>query len=87
MGYPVIGSDDDLPRLRDDFSDAVIAIGQLPDSSPRVCLVQLASLDFHFPVLISAHAVVSRYAQLGPGTTVGHGVIVNADLLLEITAL
>ena len=83
LGYPVIGCDDDLPALRMEFPVAVLAIGQLTDSAPRVRLSQkLAHLGFQFPVLISAHAVVSRYAQLGPGTTVGHGVVVNAGSVI-----
>ncbi|WP_115131486.1 acetyltransferase [Synechococcus sp. N26] len=79
LGYRVIGCDDDLPSLREECQAVVVAIGQLPDSAPRVSLVQqLEQLGFQFPVVISPHAVVSRYAQLGPGTTVGHGVIINA---------
>jgi sugar O-acyltransferase (sialic acid O-acetyltransferase NeuD family) len=79
LGYPVIGSDADLPSLRGACPAAVLAIGQLPGPAPRQRLAaQLEQLDFHCPVLISSHAVVSRHAQLGSGTTVGHGVIVNA---------
>ena len=79
LGYPVIGSDADLPSLRDFFPSALLAIGQLPNPLLRQRLAfQLAQLGFHFPVVVSPHAVVSRHACLGPGTTVGHGVIVNA---------
>ncbi len=79
LGYPVIGSDADLPSLREASPEAVLAIGQLPDAGSRLRLAgQLEQLGFCCPTLISPHAVVSRHAQLGPGTTVGHGVIVNA---------
>lgn len=79
LGYPVIGCDDDLPALREECPAAVLATGQLQDSAPRVRLAeQLEQFGFQIPVLISPHAVVSRHAQLGLGTTVGHGVIVNA---------
>ena len=79
LGYQVIGCDADLPALRAECPAAVLAIGQLPDPSPRQRVAaELELLDFQLPVLISPHAVVSRHAQLGPGTTVGHGVIVNA---------
>lgn len=80
LGYPVIGSDADLPALRAVCPSAVVAIGQLPDPTPRQRVAsQLELLGFQLPVLISPHAVVSRHAQLGPGTTVSHGVIVNAS--------
>jgi sugar O-acyltransferase (sialic acid O-acetyltransferase NeuD family) len=79
LGYPVIGSDADLPSLREACPAAVLAIGQLPDPGPRQRLAaQLQQHGFHCPALISPHAVVSRHAQLGSGTTVGHGAIVNA---------
>lgn len=79
LGYPVIGCDADLPLLRETCPTAVLAIGQLPDPAPRRRLAaQLEQLGFQSPALISPHAVVSRHAQLGPGTTVGHAAIVNA---------
>ena len=80
LGYQVIGCDADLPALRAECPAAVLAIGQVPDPVPRQRVAaELELLEFQLPVLISAHAVVSRHAQLGPGTTVGHGVIVNAS--------
>lgn len=83
LGYSVIGSDGDLPMLRESCPQAVLAIGQLPDPASRQRLAaQLESLGFRFPALISAHAVVSGHAQLGPGTTVGHGVIINAGAMV-----
>ncbi|MDB4638774.1 NeuD/PglB/VioB family sugar acetyltransferase [bacterium] len=83
LGYSVMGCDDDLSVLREECPAAVLAIGQILDSAPRVRLAkQLEQLGFQFPVLISPHAVVSRYAQLGLGTTVGHGVIVNAGAVV-----
>ena len=79
LGYPVIGCDADLPTLLAECPAAVLAIGQLPDPAPRQRVAaELELLGFQLPVLISPHAVVSRHALLGPGTTVGHGVIVNA---------
>ena len=83
LGYPVIGSDADLPSLVEECSSAILAIGQLPDSAPRERLAaQLEQLGFEFPVLISPQATVSRHAQLGPGSTLGHGVIVNAGAVV-----
>ena len=79
LGHQVIGCDANLPALRAECPAAVLAIGQLPDPVPRQRIAaELELLEFQLPVLISPNAVVSRHAQLGPGTTVGHGVIVNA---------
>ena len=83
LGYPVIGCDEDLPALREEYPAAVLAIGQLPDSAQRVRLSKnLEQFGFQCPVLVSPHAVVSRHAQIGVGTTVGHGVIVNAGVVV-----
>ena len=79
LGYPVIGNDAELHTLRQVCEAAVLAIGQVPDPTPRRRLAtQLDQLGFHCPVLISPHAHVSRHARLGPGTVVGHGAIVHA---------
>ena len=83
LGYPVIGTDADLPTLKNSCSAAVLAIGQLPDPEPRQQLAaRLQQLHFHCPVLVSPHAMVSRHAQLGAGTVVGHGAIVNAGAVV-----
>lgn len=83
LGYPVIGSNADLPTLFKECSAAVLAIGQLPDSAPRERLAtKMGQIGFQFPALISPHAIVSRHARLGSGTTVGHGVIVNAGAIV-----
>ena len=79
LGYPVIGSDTDLPKLRNDFHSVLLAVGQLPYPEPRQRIVSLLEqYAFSFPTIVSPHAIVSRHSKLGPGTTVGHGVVVNA---------
>ena len=52
LGYPIIGSDEDLPKLRKNCSSAVLAIGQLPNPAKREKYsTYLRELNFHFPVL------------------------------------
>ena len=84
LGYPVIGTDVDLPSLRGACPGGVLAIGQLPDPKPRQGLAALLEqLGFHCPVLISPYAVVvSRHARLDAGTMVAHGAIVNAGAVV-----
>ena len=83
LGCRVLGTDDDLPKLREQFNSAVLAVGQLPDSRPRrFILHKIHDLFFDFPVLISAHAVVSKHSQISPGTVIGHGVIINSNSVI-----
>ena len=79
LGYPVLGCDQDLPSLRQQCSNALLAVGHIGLSTQRYRLAaQLGHLGFAMPLVISGKAYVSRHAQLGIGTSVGHGVIVNA---------
>ena len=80
LGYPIIGTDDDLSHLRKKFKKALITIGQIKSAETRVKLFQLLrEMDYTLPVIISPKAYVSKHAQIGDGTIVMHGAIVNAN--------
>lgn len=79
LGYPVLGTDDDLPALRRSCANALVAAGQIRSPALRQRLFQQAQmLGFNLPVIVSAHAHVSRHARVGAGTLVMHGAIINA---------
>lgn len=79
LGYPVLGTDADLPVLRHRCAHALVAAGQIRSPALRQRLFQQAlALGFTLPPIVSSRAHVSRYAQLGDGTLVMHGAIVNA---------
>jgi len=79
FGYSVIGTDHDLPLLRQQCPNALLAVGQIGFSKKRQELVaQLEHLKFQLPAVLSGHAHVSRHSEVGFGTSVGHGVTVNA---------
>ena len=40
---------------------------------------RLSKFNFRFPVIISAHAYVSKHSIIKEGTSIGHGAIVNSD--------
>ena len=83
LGHQVIGSDADLQKLVRIVQYAVIAIGQVPDSSIRRRVDKIiGGLGFTSPVILSPYAVVSKYALIGAGTVVGHGSIVNAGAIV-----
>ncbi len=77
--YPVIGSDSDLPLLRERCSHALITIGGIKSQTPRIRIFeQLKKLRFEFPVIKSPLAYISQRSQIGEGSIIMHHSIVNA---------
>lgn len=80
LGYPVIGSDNDLLTLKMGFDFALITVGHLKDVAPRIKLYELLrKLGFQLPVIASPLSYVSKHAKVGSGTIIMHHAIVNAD--------
>ena len=80
LGYPIIGTENDLQDLRQQYKNVLITVGQTKSPTIRIKLYQLLKeLDFFLPIIISPHAYVSKHAQVGEGTIIMHGAIVNAN--------
>ena len=80
LGYLVIGTDDDLKVLRQQYKNALITVGQIKSPKIRIKLYQLLKeLDFTLPVIVSSQAYVSKHSQIGEGSIIMHGVIINAN--------
>lgn len=80
LGYPVIGTDDQLVALKQDFDYALITVGHLRNVTPRVKLYELLrKLGYQLPVIVSPLSYVSKHTKVGAGTIIMHHVIVNAD--------
>ncbi len=80
LGYPILGANDDLENLRQQYSYALITVGQIKSPNIRIKLYNLLKeLDFTLPVIISPKAYVSKHAQIGEGSIIMHGSIVNAN--------
>jgi sugar O-acyltransferase (sialic acid O-acetyltransferase NeuD family) len=83
LGYPVLGTDADLPGLRREHAHALIAVGQIKTPEHRMRLFELAlAHGFTLPVIVSPRAHVSRHASLAAGTIVMHGAVVNAGAVV-----
>lgn len=81
--YVVIADDSEMGSLSQKFSNALISIGQIESPDLRARLYkQACSFNFYFPVIISPHAVVSKYATIGAGTIIMHGAVVNAGAII-----
>lgn len=80
LGYPVLGSDDELPSFVGDGTSALVCVGQIKSPELRIRLfARLRQLGFALPTIISPRAWVSPHAHIGAGSIVMHGAIVNAD--------
>ena len=79
LGYPLIGTDDELSELRKEYKYAIITIGHLKSNAIRVKLFGiLKELDFTLPVIVSPLAYLSKHAEVAEGTVIMHHALVNA---------
>lgn len=83
LGYPVLGTDADLPTLLGDYIHALITVGQIKTPEPRIRLFDLLEQNgCALLVIVSPRAYVSPHATLGAGTIVMHGAVVNAGAVV-----
>ena len=79
MGYPILGGDDALADLVGHGVGVLVTTGQIKTSKIRERLFALAKqASASLPVIVSPHAYCSRRADIGAGTMVMHGAVVNA---------
>lgn len=80
MGYPVLGTDAQLPELRKRYAHALVTLGQIRNPAPRIHLFeQLQDLGFSLPVICSPRAYCAPSARVGNGTILMHEALVNAN--------
>jgi len=79
LGYPIVANDLELNNLVKRCKNAIITVGQIRDSSPRVDLFnKVVKLGFTLRTVISPRAYVSCHASIGIGTVIMHDAVVNA---------
>lgn len=77
--FPILGTDKDLPDLISRQVSAHVAFGQIGVSEKRrERFEQLVALGARLPVIRASSSIVSSRADVGDGTSVLHGSIVNA---------
>lgn len=79
LGYPVLGTDQELPSLARKFGNALVTVGQIKTPEPRIQLfTALEETGCALPSIVSPLGYVSRHAFVGAGSIVMHGAVVNA---------
>lgn len=83
LGYPVVGTEADLPRLLGDAPSALVVIGEIKSPELRIAMFErLGVAGFRRPAVISPLAHVSAHARVGEGSIVMHGAVVNAGAVV-----
>jgi sugar O-acyltransferase (sialic acid O-acetyltransferase NeuD family) len=79
LGYEIIATDDDLPRLANEYENFLITLGQIKSPEKRIRIFQtMKELGAKLPVIISPLAYVSKHARIEEGTIVMHHALINA---------
>ncbi len=79
LGYEIIGTDRDLPKLIKEYKNCLITFGMIKNARQREAkFEELKILGAKFPVIQSPYAVVSKNAKIGEGTIVMHRAVINA---------
>lgn len=79
LGYPVIGTDEDIGRLAAEHPIFLVTAGQIKSAALRKRLfAAIRSAGGRCPVVVSPLAYVSPHARIGEGTVVMHHAVVNA---------
>jgi len=80
LGYPIIGTDDDIPDLIAKCPDFHITVGQIKSSHVRKSIFEkIKNNGGHLPVIISPTAHVSSHATIEEGSIIMHQALVNAS--------
>lgn len=80
LGFPVVGTCEDLERLAKSYSQAAVGIG---DARVRLELIERCRLaGFNLPAVVHRTAAVSRYASLGQAVAVFAQAAVNPRAVL-----
>lgn len=88
LGYPLLGTDDDMETLRKQFSYAMVTVGQIRTPAVRMKLFETLKMhDFILPTIVSPRAYISKHAKLGEGSVVMHDAIVNAGAEIGINCI
>lgn len=96
LGYPIIGTDDNLIDLVEPATSFLICVGHIRSAAIRQSIYgKLIALGANLATIVSPHAVVSRHsyvgkgsiimhlATVGPNAHIGNNCIVNTNATVE----
>jgi sugar O-acyltransferase (sialic acid O-acetyltransferase NeuD family) len=80
LGVPIIGCDDELPRLfQAGFKEAFVTVGSVGNPKIRIELFRvLEKIGFKIPNIVDITALISNDVKLDKGIFVGKNAVINA---------
>ena len=79
LDYKIIATDADIEKLREEYQYALITVGQIYTSEIREKIYDiLKRYCFELPIIKSPHAYISLHSDIGEGSVIMHGAIINA---------
>lgn len=80
LGYPALGSDDDLEQYVEQIPYALVTVGQINSAEIRIKLYTLLKrLGFKLPTIVSPRAYIAKNVEVGEGSIVMHDALLNAN--------
>lgn len=80
LGYPVLGKDEDLKKLKNKYDYALVTIGQIKTPAPRIQLYEkLKTLGYILPTIVSPLAYIARDVTISEGTIIMHHALLNTS--------
>ncbi len=88
LGYPIIGSDDDIPVLIQKGHSFLITVGQISSGKPRKKIYeQIVSLNGKLATVISPTATKSKHSTIGEGSIIMNNSTINADTFIGVNCI
>jgi len=88
LGYNIIAIDEDIARLSKQYKNFFISIGHVKTADPRKQkFEQLEKLSVNIVTIVSPLAHVSKHSEIGRGTIIMHGAVVNANVKVGLNCI
>lgn len=82
LGYPIIGTDDQIKEFLDDVV-FIVTVGHIKDATLRIRLhKKIVDAGGSLATIVASTAHVSKYARVGEGIVIMHYAAVNADAII-----
>lgn len=88
MGYPILGTDQEIEHFLGSDNGFLVALGHLGSAEARAGLFTKAQAKGAvFPAFVTRDAFVDRTAQVGAGTIVMHRAFLNAGVVVGLNGI